>query len=293
MIHEAEVKPGTGANIRFSIMNQWWPAKLMDISYPREFALSVHFTPSFVSAQFDVVLESVSRCRPQKANKSTNNVQVRATMHLSSDQEVVEPFAEFSYRTTGKEPRNLLLFLVRCSLLVGSFVTCITSQTYYSTNQEVGNQTTRRREGGVGRWVLAVRLEKRHPISRLPQRRDRLFPYIEHPTDNSTAGIGIFIAPREGGSVWKWALPTIRPGGGLGIEGSLERWPSHWSNVFLPTSWYELIFFVSPPEGGLDLVTNRKGAIIFFPLFTDLTCAQRTRVHFCPQHWLLCHLGLY
>ena len=28
-------------------------------------------------------------------------------------------------------------------------------------------------------------------------------------------------------------------------------------------------------------------------LFTILTCAQRTRVHFCPQHWLLCHLGLY
>ena len=24
-----------------------------------------------------------------------------------------------------------------------------------------------------------------------------------------------------------------------------------------------------------------------------LTRAQRTRVHFCPQHWLLCHLGLY
>ena len=28
-------------------------------------------------------------------------------------------------------------------------------------------------------------------------------------------------------------------------------------------------------------------------LFTILTCAQRTRVNFCPQHWLLCHLGLY
>ena len=28
-------------------------------------------------------------------------------------------------------------------------------------------------------------------------------------------------------------------------------------------------------------------------LFAILTCAQRTRVHFCPQHWLLCHLGLY
>jgi hypothetical protein len=24
-----------------------------------------------------------------------------------------------------------------------------------------------------------------------------------------------------------------------------------------------------------------------------LTRAQRTRVHFCPQNWLLCHLGLY
>jgi hypothetical protein len=28
-------------------------------------------------------------------------------------------------------------------------------------------------------------------------------------------------------------------------------------------------------------------------LFAILTCAQRTRVHFCPQHWLQCHLGLY
>ena len=26
---------------------------------------------------------------------------------------------------------------------------------------------------------------------------------------------------------------------------------------------------------------------------TSLTRAQRTRKHFCPQHWLLCHLGLY
>ena len=28
-------------------------------------------------------------------------------------------------------------------------------------------------------------------------------------------------------------------------------------------------------------------------LFTILTCARRTRVNFCPRHWLLCHLGLY
>jgi len=33
----------------------------------------------------------------------------------------------------------------------------------------------------------------------------------------------MFIAPREGGSIWKWALPTTRPGGGVGIEGSLEK----------------------------------------------------------------------
>ena len=27
--------------------------------------------------------------------------------------------------------------------------------------------------------------------------------------------------------------------------------------------------------------------------FFFLTCAQRTPVDFCPQHWLLCHLGVY
>ena len=26
-------------------------------------------------------------------------------------------------------------------------------------------------------------------------------------------------------------------------------------------------------------------------LFAFLTCAQRTRVYYCPQHWLLCHLS--
>ena len=28
-------------------------------------------------------------------------------------------------------------------------------------------------------------------------------------------------------------------------------------------------------------------------LFVILTCAHRMRVHFCPQHWLLCHVVLY
>jgi hypothetical protein len=27
--------------------------------------------------------------------------------------------------------------------------------------------------------------------------------------------------------------------------------------------------------------------------FQVITRAQRTRVHVCPQHWLLCHMGLY
>jgi len=68
---------------------------------------------------------------------------------------------------------------------------------YFS--QEVGNQTTRRREGGVGRWVLAVRLEKDTLFFRLPQRRDRLFPYIEHPKGNSRAVFRYFHRPRGGG----------------------------------------------------------------------------------------------
>jgi len=66
-------------------------------------------------------------------------------------------------------------------------------------SEEVGNQTTRRRGGRVGRWVLAVRLENRHPFSRLPQWRDRLFPYIEHPTDILRAVFRYFHRPRGGG----------------------------------------------------------------------------------------------
>jgi len=60
--------------------------------------------------------------------------------------------------------------------------------------------------GYVGRWVLAVRLEKRHPFSRLPQRRDGLFPCIEHQRTTLGRQFGISIAPREGGSILKWAL---------------------------------------------------------------------------------------
>ena len=100
----------------------------------------------------------------------------------------------------------------------------------------VGNQTTRRRGGGVGRWVLAVRLGKRHPFSRLPQRRFRLFPYIEHPTDNSRAVIRYFHRPQGGGLSMEMGTTHHQTRWGVGIEGSLEKWPSHWSNVFLPTS---------------------------------------------------------
>jgi len=48
------------------------------------------------------------------------------------------------------------------------------------------------------------------------------------------------------------------------------------------------------PCESLGLPTNwsrRKRTYTF--LFAIFTCAQRTREHFCPQHWLLCHLGLY
>jgi hypothetical protein len=43
-------------------------------------------------------------------------------------------------------------------------------------------------------------------------------------------------------------------------------------------------------------VAHPPGASSAHPLHSSLyvkTRAQRTRVHFCPQHLLLCHLGLY
>ena len=49
---------------------------------------------------------------------------------------------------------------------------------------------------------------------------------------------------------------------------------------------------VSTLEGGGSIM-HPASCPLHTILFTILTCAQRTRVHFCPQHWLLCHLGLY
>jgi hypothetical protein len=45
-----------------------------------------------------------------------------------------------------------------------------------------------------------------------------------------------------------------------------------------------------------SLLSGSKGASRAHPHLRSLhvfTRAQRTRVHFCPRHWLLCHLGLY
>ena len=70
---------------------------------------------------------------------------------------------------------------------------------------------------------MAVRLENRHPFSRLPQWRDRLFPYIEHPTDILRAVFRYFHRPRGGGHNIELGTPTTRPDGGVGIEGSLEK----------------------------------------------------------------------
>ena len=100
----------------------------------------------------------------------------------------------------------------------------------------MANQTTRRREGGVGRWVLAVRLEKRQLSFRLPQRRDRLFPYIEHPSDNFRAVFRYFHRPRGGGLNMEMGTTHHQTRWGVGIERSMDKWHSHWLNVFLPTS---------------------------------------------------------
>jgi len=85
------------------------------------------------------------------------------------------------------------------------------------------------------------------------------------------------------------------------------------------------LFSEPPPEGGLDLETYRQGAIysastespgpdwkpgsgIIYTNFarilanappphesaqTCFVCATQAHSHFRPQHWLLCHLGLY
>jgi hypothetical protein len=50
------------------------------------------------------------------------------------------------------------------------------------------------------------------------------------------------------------------------------------------------------PLGTRPRTANPQGASRAYPHLSSLhvmTRAQRTRVHFCPQHRLLCHLGLY
>ena len=90
---------------------------------------------------------------------------------------------------------------------------------------------------------------------------------------------------------------------------SYARAPS--SLLFLRSARYPqmprffcLVFlqFSEPLEGGLDIVINRQAFFAKFltnappphePLRTCFVCATQAHAHFCPQHWLLCHLGLY
>jgi len=55
--------------------------------------------------------------------------------------------------------------------------------------------------------------------------------------------------------------------------------------------WFQNYFMNSLHfEGGWKYYASSPPHTI---LFTISTCTQRTRVHFFPQHWLLCHLVLY
>jgi len=90
----------------------------------------------------------------------------------------------------------------------------------------VSNQTRKRRDGGVGGWVLAARLEKKgHIFSRAPEEEPAIPPYG---APNGQGQLGI---PRGGGL--NLELGTTPPpdqvgGRGLGdlwkIALSLVRW---------------------------------------------------------------------
>ena len=66
-------------------------------------------------------------------------------------------------------------------------------------------------------------------------------------------------------------------------------------------NYYNLIYEKKRPKSGFKMiwwtVSTLEGmeVLCFLPskhfLFAFLTCAQRTRVYYCPQHWLLCHLS--
>ena len=67
--------------------------------------------------------------------------------------------------------------------------------------------------------------------------------------------------------VWWWSSPHFHieaPSTGVAeCRAGLVRWAPHMGNGRFPL-WGEggnIPFFSEPPEGGLDLVTNRQGAI--------------------------------
>jgi len=104
---------------------------------------------------------------------------------------------------------RLVLKIRRCKI-------CLIEDTFldYSCKyQEVSNQTRKRREGGVGGWVLAARLEKGGTFFPSPQRGNRPFPHMGRPTDKASSASR---PPVEGASIWKWGLPyhQTRWGGG-------------------------------------------------------------------------------
>ena len=100
--------------------------------------------------------------------------------------------------------------------------------------QDMINETTKRRGGGVGGWFWPSGWEK-DPISpRHPQRRDRPFPYA--PNEQLQGGTSVFSWPLGRGAQYgKGGYPQP---GQVGVRNRRisGKWPSHWSNLFLLTS---------------------------------------------------------
>ena len=85
-------------------------------------------------------------------------------------------------------------------------------------NRNTGQGQTERREGvrvgwgrGAADWLSGW---KKAPSSRHTQRRDRLFSYIEHPTDNTRAVFRYFHPPGEGGQYGNGDYPPPDLSGG-------------------------------------------------------------------------------
>ena len=80
--------------------------------------------------------------------------------------------------------------------------------------------------GVGGRGLSGFLAGKKAPFFRRTQRRDRPFPYIEHPTDNSRAVFRYFYPPGKGGQYGNGDYPPPDEIWAFSIEIQAKAKPS-------------------------------------------------------------------